>query len=98
MSADHARSAVAFLPVEGQGFTLPYMALTLHALTPAAEGSPAHIYCQVDESDAAPAGANGGAGAEGTNGDNGEVDGIYEPEEFTAMREIRIFVVEDKCA
>lgn len=33
----------------GQGWTLPYQDLTLHALTPAG-ATPAHIYCQVDDS------------------------------------------------
>lgn len=45
---------VAFLPqtIEGeagQGWKLAYQDLTLHALTPAG-ATPAHIYCQVDDS------------------------------------------------
>ncbi|WOO78429.1 Obg-like ATPase 1 [Vanrija pseudolonga] len=43
-------AAVSFLPANGgTGFTLPFPALTLHALTPASESTPAHLYCQIDE-------------------------------------------------
>lgn len=40
---------MSFLPPSGNGFTLPFPALTLHALTPASESTPAHLYCQIDE-------------------------------------------------
>lgn len=45
---------VTFLPTTiegeaGQGWKLPYQDLTLHALTPAS-ATPAHIYCQVNDS------------------------------------------------
>lgn len=46
---------VAFLPSAGtstQGFELPYQSLTLHALTPASNEQEAHLYCQIDDSDA----------------------------------------------
>ena len=49
-------SAVAFLPASSSGFTLTFPSLTLHALTPASADTPAHIYCQIDESDGAAAG------------------------------------------
>lgn len=56
--------SVTFLPstIEGeagQGWTLPYQDLTVHALTPAG-ATPAHIYCQVDDSPPANEAANGG--------------------------------------
>ena len=73
-------SAVSFLPPNGAGWTLPFPSLTLHALTPSSPDSPAHVYCQVDESD---------------SGANGHADG--EEEEYTPMREIRIFLPETKC-
>ena len=73
----HSSSAVSFLPADNDGWTLPFPSLTLHALTPASDDSPAHIYCQVDESDLA-------------NGDD--------EDEYTPMREIRIFISEEKCA
>lgn len=41
---------MAFIPREQQGFALSYPSLTLHALTPAGL-LPAHIYCQIDESE-----------------------------------------------
>ena len=92
--------AVSFLPhTASPGFTLPYPVLTLHALTPATPDAPAHLYCQVDESDrpsAAAGAANGG----------GEVDGDLETEEegegegegeYTPMRELRVYLPEAKC-
>lgn len=44
--------ALSFLPASGEGFTIPYPQLTLHALTGAEDG-PAHIYCQLDLGDEA---------------------------------------------
>ncbi len=45
--------AVSFLPKDVEpGWTLPYTALTLHALGPAVGGEGKHVYCQVDETDA----------------------------------------------
>lgn len=77
-------SSVTFLPSTQtsptHGFTLAFPALTLHALTPAsADGSvPAHVYCQIDETQHA---ANG-------NG-NGEVE---DDGEDWQMREVRVYV------
>lgn len=112
MSLANARSsAVAFLPTSGEsrgGFTLPYTSLTLHALTPASEGSPAHIYCQVDESDAvrlpAGSGAENGQVEEGLvagmnghgHGSGGDGYGEPEDEEFAEMREVRLYVEAEK--
>lgn len=103
--ADARSSAVAFLPTSTSGeprggFTLPYTSLTLHALTPASEGSPAHIYCQVDESDAVRLPA--GSGEEPLGGMNGHAsggggDGYGEPEEeYAEMREVRLYVEAEK--
>lgn len=83
-SKSNKSSSVTFLPSSqtspAHGFTLAFPALTLHALTPAsADGSvPAHVYCQIDETQHA---ANG-------NG-NGEVE---DDGEDWQMREVRIYV------
>ncbi|KAK8865882.1 hypothetical protein IAR55_001030 [Kwoniella newhampshirensis] len=86
--------AVAFLPSGGisPGFNLPFPALTLHALTPANGSDPAHLYCQIDESDAvvgesSTIHANGGGAAHHLNGDGGEdseMDGQQEDEDEEA--------------
>ncbi|WVQ97358.1 hypothetical protein IAU59_004470 [Kwoniella sp. CBS 9459] len=115
-------ASVTFIPnttsnastnVQIQGFNLSYQALTLHALTPAdpSTQTPAHLYCQVDESDApSPLSATAhpttavGDGAANGNGNGldededegeGEEEG-YEGDEFTEMREVRIFLPEAK--
>ncbi|WWD17933.1 hypothetical protein CI109_102378 [Kwoniella shandongensis] len=107
--------AVAFLPTQGitPGFNLPFPALTLHALTPANGTDPAHLYCQIDESDA-PAGpssmttTNGSGTHPHLNGgddemdqegaeDEDEGDGTVDVgEEYTELREVRIFLNESK--
>ena len=75
-------SSVTFIPgaqtLPTHGFSLSFPALTLHALTPAsADGTtPAHVYCQIDET---PHAANGDGVAE----DDGQ---------DWQMREVRIFV------
>ncbi|WWC58584.1 uncharacterized protein I303_101127 [Kwoniella dejecticola CBS 10117] len=133
--------SVAFIPTPSSqikpGFNLPFPSLTLHALTPAsADGIPAHLYCQVDESDApslpsssmdaGPSGSsttsaelNGHAPVNGAgpqpidvdvdvdgedkdgdadeNEDEDDDEGyIEEEEEFTPMREIRIYLESSK--
>lgn len=53
-TADEGR-AVSFVPSTPDltGWTIPFPALTLHALTPASpDQGAAHVYCQIDESDA----------------------------------------------
>ncbi len=72
-------SAMSFLPLNNAGWTLPFPSLTLHALTPSTDDSPAHIYCQVDESQVQT---------------NGNMD---DEEEYTPMREIRLYLPEGKC-
>ncbi|KAL7423826.1 hypothetical protein Q5752_001410 [Cryptotrichosporon argae] len=117
-------AAVAFLRrTEGNGWALPFPALTLHAHVPASAELPAHIYCQVDDSDAGADGAaaaaaagEAGTAADGANGHgavdaNGTVEaegqdedaeagdddgGAYFEEDYTAMREVRVFVPADK--
>ena len=117
-------SEVSFLPGNQPGFKLPYTALTLHALTPGSAETPAHVYCQLDESDQMghvhPSSGTGGGGVgqvaeqngngqingqggmDGVEGEDqeendseGEEDGGEE--EYTLMREIRIFLPEAKC-
>ncbi|WVQ85399.1 hypothetical protein IAT38_007564 [Cryptococcus sp. DSM 104549] len=70
--------AVVFLPNSPvtPGFNLPFPSLTLHALTPASSDGPAHLYCQIDESDG-PSSAAGPAGeaAEVNGNGNGHVNG-----------------------
>nr|XP_019014979.1 uncharacterized protein I206_01067 [Kwoniella pini CBS 10737]OCF53760.1 hypothetical protein I206_01067 [Kwoniella pini CBS 10737] len=93
--------SVAFIPLnsnEKPGFNLPFPSLTLHALTPSSNNIPSHLYCQVDESD-----APSGSGSSTINNnvediDEDEDEEIYtgEEEEFTPMREIRIFLNESK--
>ncbi|ORY28994.1 regulator of volume decrease after cellular swelling-domain-containing protein [Naematelia encephala] len=96
--------AVSFLPSTSsqthQGFTLTFPALTLHALTPATEEGPAHLYCQVDESDAPPSisiiESNGNGHVDGTmNGVDGD-DEYGDGDDYTPMREIRIYLAEAK--
>lgn len=54
---------VVFIPSSGsQGFELPYPSLTLHALTPASGDQEAHLYCQIDDSDAGPTASSATAG------------------------------------
>ncbi|WVF70565.1 hypothetical protein IAT40_005356 [Kwoniella sp. CBS 6097] len=91
-----------------QGFDLPYQALTLHALTPADQSTqtPAHLYCQVDESDApsplttttatASNGNGHGNGAAADDDEDEDEDEGYVGDEFTEMREVRIFLPEAK--
>ncbi|OCF38588.1 chloride channel, nucleotide-sensitive, 1A [Kwoniella heveanensis CBS 569] len=88
-----------------QGFNLPYQALTLHALTPADSSTqtPAHLYCQVDESDApsplttTAGNTNGNGNSVVDNEEDGEGEGEGNGEdEFTEMREVRIFLPEAK--
>ncbi|WVW82252.1 hypothetical protein I302_104258 [Kwoniella bestiolae CBS 10118] len=93
------------------GFNLPFPSLTLHALTPQSPDLPAHLYCQADESDApSPAGpsqpqsgaqANGNGeehmdGEEDEEEDDDDDEGYAEEDEFTEMREIRIFLNQSK--
>ncbi|KGB77690.2 chloride channel nucleotide-sensitive 1A [Cryptococcus deuterogattii R265] len=88
--------SVAFIPNPPStiGFNLPYTALTLHALTPASSGGPAHLYCQIDDSDAAGVSGqldtqvNGDAMAE----DEEDDDDRAEEDEYTEMREVRIYL------
>ncbi|WWC86226.1 uncharacterized protein L201_001099 [Kwoniella dendrophila CBS 6074] len=127
--------SVAFIPSDQNikpGFNLPFPSLTLHALTPSSNDLPAHLYCQVDESDAPPSSSTTtsittafDAGPSNQNGLNGEhINGDHEDikidqtddnqvdeedeedqeddddddvygngeDEFTEMREIRIFL------
>ncbi|CAD6574311.1 MAG: hypothetical protein TREMPRED_001082 [Tremellales sp. Tagirdzhanova-0007] len=113
--------AVSFLPEDlTMGFTFLYTTLTLHALTPASpSGVSAHLYCQLDESDAPssdnlPTNGNGNGLEEQAggvrsrsaglvNGDDGEVESTEVPvevdeheNEFTPMRELRIYLAEAK--
>lgn len=88
--------SVAFIPNPPStiGFNLPYTALTLHALTPASSGGPAHLYCQVDDSDAT--GVTGQVDRQ-VNGDamaEDEEEGEDEAgeDEYTVMREVRIYL------
>jgi len=88
-------SAVSFLPASGVvGWTLPYPSLTLHALTPSSGDAPAHVYCQVDES--------GNPAMQTSDHINGDADGEENEhegggdDEFTAMREVRIYLPEAK--
>ncbi|EIW72654.1 hypothetical protein TREMEDRAFT_25761 [Tremella mesenterica DSM 1558] len=91
---------VAFIPLDISkiGFNLSYLALTLHALVPSSDETPSHIYCQIDESDA-PQIRNGHVDHAQGN-ENGNVEGDGEEgeggNEFTPMREIKIFVDSDK--
>lgn len=71
-----------------------YPSLTLHALTPTTPDLAAHVYCQVDESDNKALGSGLHV--------NGNGNGVEEEEEdeggdeYTPMREVRLFVSEDK--
>lgn len=121
-SADrHTSSVVAFLPsTSSPGFSFTYPHLSLHALTPPSDGTPGHLYCQVDdatvrilaESSSAPNGSsgtngngiklNGESGLNGTGMAHEDGEGMEDAEdegeeEFTPMREIRIYLPEDKC-
>ncbi|TYJ54961.1 hypothetical protein B9479_004373 [Cryptococcus floricola] len=93
--------SVAFIPSASAtpGFNLPYVSLTLHALTPASANGPAHLYCQVDESDAPASDAiqvdapvNGNGAVNGEAEDEDEDEGVEGEEEFTEMREVRIYL------
>ncbi|OCF55495.1 chloride channel, nucleotide-sensitive, 1A [Kwoniella mangroviensis CBS 10435] len=107
--------SVAFIPSDPNitpGFNLPFPSLTLHALTPQSPELPAHLYCQVDESDAPAAAAaaagpsqplgqqngNGDAHMDQEEEDEDDAEGYEggEEEEFTEMREIRIFLNQSK--
>ncbi|WVO17846.1 hypothetical protein L204_105544 [Cryptococcus depauperatus] len=98
-------TSVAFIPNPPltPGFDLHYPALTLHALTPASSDGPAHLYCQVDESDTVPFGQTATASIEtvGLNGhaaiDKNDVEAEDDEDhggEFTEMREIRIYLTD----
>ena len=88
-------SAVSFVPGDGAtGWSLPYPSLTLHALTPSSGDAPAHVYCQVDESDNTAMKTTDQINGE-ANGDGNEHEGGGD-DEFTAMREVRIYLPETK--
>lgn len=62
---------LAFLPEDETrrpGFKLDYQSLTLHALTPASNDLEAHLYCQIDDGQAA-----GGGDGDGDEDDYGEM-------------------------
>lgn len=76
---------------------MPFPSLSLHALSPASAetgGSAAHIYCQIDESDA-PAPTSAGQNGNG-NGAAQDDEGEGEEDEYTAMREMRIYVPQEQ--
>ena len=96
---------MCFLPQEIPGFRLDYPSLTLHALTPASADAPAHIYCQIDDGsgDEEVGGDAQENGHEevvnGLGGANGHVDEsaqVEEEEDFSPMRELRIYIDESK--
>ncbi|WVR05857.1 hypothetical protein IAU60_002883 [Kwoniella sp. DSM 27419] len=94
-------ASVAFIPAQTTpGFDLPFPSLTLHALTPASGGEPAHLYCQVDESDAPLALASGaqtnGAAHVNEDEDEDEDEADQGADEYTEMREIRVYLPEAK--
>lgn len=64
------------------GFSLEYPAITLHAISPANDNTPAYLYCQIEDPS-----AEGPSPAESEE-DNGEGD----DEDVTPMRELKVFV------
>lgn len=64
------------------GFSLEYPAITLHAISPANDSTPAYLYCQVEDPSAE------GLSIAESEEDNGEEDA----EDVTSMRELKVFV------
>jgi nucleotide-sensitive chloride channel 1A len=64
------------------GFSLEYPAITLHAVSPASDNTPAYLYCQVDDPSAKDQSA-----AESAENSEGEED-----EDVIPMREMKVFV------
>jgi nucleotide-sensitive chloride channel 1A len=65
-------------------------------LTPSSPDDPAHVYCQVDESDNREMTSVGQSGANGTEDEDEEEQGSG-GDEYTPMREIRIYLPDSKC-
>lgn len=80
-SAGTANGTKAPVPT---GFSLKYPSITLHAISPASDSTPAYLYCQVEDPSAKVQNT-----AE-TDGDDAEVEG--DDEEFVPMRELKVFV------
>ncbi|ORX34301.1 regulator of volume decrease after cellular swelling-domain-containing protein [Kockovaella imperatae] len=101
-------AAIVFLPSNSEsssGFKLLYPALTLHALTPSSSESPAHVYCQIDETGTGGLDEDdaGGHMTNGHSGANGDANGVEDEEEdndeagqYSTFRELRIYVSESR--
>lgn len=66
------------------GFSLKYPSITLHAISPASDSTPAYLYCQVEDPSAKVQNTTE------TEEDDAEVEG--DDEEFVPMRELKVFV------
>lgn len=64
------------------GFSLEYPAITLHAVSPASDSTPAYLYCQVEDPS-----AKGQSTAESE-----ENNDVEEDEDVIPMREMKVFV------